>query len=143
MKLSPFETELLESVLWQVEGFRSGRVTERVTTRILRATLRRFRPRLIGRSASAVSSERELDHAVPLNVVCHRILTSAVLDRTTLITILSEWLVAVELSSEEHRETLKKCGLTDCMPANWDGVDSLARYRAAGISLLDVRATED
>ena len=45
MKFTPFESEVLESILWLAEGLRIGRVTKRVTTRILRATIRRIRPR--------------------------------------------------------------------------------------------------
>jgi len=55
MNQTPFESEILDSILWQVEGLRLGRVTRRATTRILRATVRRIRPRLIARSQSAES----------------------------------------------------------------------------------------
>ena len=74
MKLTPFESEIVDSILWQVEGFKRGRVTKRVTTRILRATVRRIRPRLIARSKAANGHSREKDHAIPVHIICDRIL---------------------------------------------------------------------
>src|SRR6266571_4461137 len=144
MKFTPFESEVLESILWQVEGLRIGRVTKRVTTRILRATIRRIRPRVIARSVAAHEDAGEIDHAIPVHVLCNRILSTPDLDRKTLEMILHEWLVAVELTRSEHRETLKKCGLASRMPHDWDGTDPLARYLAAGISLrsIDERANQ-
>jgi hypothetical protein len=138
MKLTPFESEVLDSILWQVEGYKLGRVTPRVTTRILRATIRRIRPRLIARSQSAGPEDRELDHAIPLHVLCDRILNTEELDRSKLQKIVADWLVTVELTSKEHREVLQKCGLSRCMPDDWDGADPLARYRNAGIQLLHI-----
>jgi len=138
MKLTPFESEILDSILWQVEGFRRGRVTRRATIRILRATIRRIRPRVIARSRSAESGLGELDHAIPVRLVCDRILNTKGLSRSKLQQIVAEWLVTVELTSREHRKVLLKCGLSRCMPDDWDGVDALARYRVAGIKLLPV-----
>ena len=138
MNLTPFESEILDSILWQVEGFSLGRVTRRATTRILRATIRRIRPRLIARSQSAESSDREIDHAIPLHVLCDRILNAEDLDRSKLQKIIADWLVAVELTAQEHREVLRKCGLSRSMPDDWDGIDPLARYRIAGIQLLRI-----
>lgn len=136
MKLTPFESEILESILWQVEGMKTGRVTGRATTRILRATIRRIRPRLIARSRAAETEPREIDHAIPLQVICDRILNIENLDRSKLEQIISDWLVAVELSTREHRDILRKSGFSDRMPGDWDGIDLLARYRCAGIQLL-------
>ena len=139
MDLTPFESEILDSILWQVEGFKIGRVTQRATTLILRATLRRIQPRLIARSQAAdVDNDREVDHAIPVHVLCGRILETSDLDRSKLETILDEWLVTVELTASEHCEVLPKCGLASRMPPDWDGADPLARYRAAGISLLEI-----
>jgi hypothetical protein len=90
MKLTPFESEILDSIIWQVEGYKLGRVTRRVTTRILRATIRRIRPRLIARSRSAEPGDRELDHAIPLHVLCDRILSTEGLDRTKLQQIVQD-----------------------------------------------------
>jgi hypothetical protein len=136
MKFTPFESEILDSILWQVEGFKSGRVTQRATTRILRATVRRIRPRLIARSEAADMDNREIDHAIPLHVLCSRVLSTPDLDRGKLETILDEWLVTVELTASEHRDVLRKSGLASRMPRDWDGADPLARYQAAGIRFL-------
>lgn len=138
MTLTPFESEILDSILWQVEGFRCGRVTRRATMRILRATIRRIRPRLIARSQSAALAGRVLDHAVPVREICERILLLDGLDRGKLQKIVADWLVIVELTSQEHRVALQKCGLSHCMPRDWDGVDVLARYRIAGIQILKI-----
>lgn len=138
MKLTPFESEILDSILWQVEGLKLGRVTRRATTRILRATIRRIRPRLIARSQLAESGTCERDHAIPLHVLCDRILNTDDLDRASLTKIIADGLVCVELTAQEHREVLCKCGLSRRMPDNWDGIDPLARYRVANIQLLKI-----
>jgi hypothetical protein len=83
MKLTPFESEILDSILWHVEGFKTGRVSRRATMRILRATIRRVRPRLIARSQAAESTGRIVDHAIPVLVLCDRILSVESLDRST------------------------------------------------------------
>lgn len=138
MNLTPFESEILDSILWQVEGFRLGRVTRRATTRILRATIRRIRPRLVARSQSAESGDREIDHAIPVHILCDRIMNTQDLDRTKLTGIVADWLVAVELTPQEHRQVLQEHGLASRMPNDWDGLDPLARYRVAGIQLLSI-----
>ena len=136
MHLTPFESEILDSILWQVEGLKIGRVTKRATTRILRATIRRLRPRLIARSEATDGNRREIDHAIPVHVLCDRILGISDLDRGKLEAILHEWLVTVELTVSEHRQLLRKCGLASRMPDGWDGVDPLARYRVGGIRFV-------
>jgi hypothetical protein len=88
-QLTSFESEILDSILSQVEAYRHGRVTRRATTRILRATLRRIRPRLIARSQSAKAGDCERDHAIPLRVVSDRILSADDLDRRKLQQIVS------------------------------------------------------
>lgn len=135
MKLTAFESEILDSILWQVEGLKRRKVTPRATMRILRATLRRIRPRLVARSESAELADRVIDHAIPVLVVCNRILEAEDLNRNKLEKIVTDWLVTVELTAEEHKVVLQKCGLARRMPENWDGVDPLARYRIAGIKL--------
>ena len=142
MKFTPFESEILDSILWQVEGFKCGRVTRRATTRILRATMRRIKPRLIARSQSVEPGTGELDHAIPLRVVCDYILDIKNLNRRKLQKILANWLVMVELTTQEHREVLPKYGLSRSMPKDWDKVDLLARYQTAGIQFLAIHNEE-
>ena len=139
MRFTPFELEVLESILWQIEGYKNGRVTERVTTRILRATLRRIKPRLIARSESAENSKHVIDHAVPVNTLCQRILNTPDLDRAKLEGILHEWLVCAQLTEAEHDEVLPSHNLQSEMPKDWDNKDPLARYKAAGIRFKDLR----
>ncbi|HVU28518.1 MAG TPA: hypothetical protein VHG71_12385 [Verrucomicrobiae bacterium] len=103
--------------------------------------MRRIEPQLIARSQSVESGTGELDHAIPLRVVCDRILDIEDLNHDKLHKIIADWLVLVELTVQEHREILQKCGLSRNMPKNWDGVNPLARYQVAGIQLLKIAET--
>ncbi|MDW3095383.1 MAG: hypothetical protein R8G33_06910 [Gammaproteobacteria bacterium] len=136
IKLTPFETEVLESILWQLKGFKEGFVTDRVTRRILRATLRRLKPCLIGHSVNAVNSKQvEIDHAVPLKEVVAMLMELDNLSSVELIDLLNKYLVSVQLTPREHRVVLKDHGVSSSMPDNWDGDDALARYKKAGIEI--------
>ncbi|MDN3699229.1 hypothetical protein QWY97_18045 [Vibrio cortegadensis] len=135
--MTPFEIEVLDSILWQLKGYAEGQVTERATTRILRATLRRIKPRKIAYSLRAASIEKkDIDHAIPLKIIVSKLINNPILTKEQLVILLDNLLVSVELTPEEHRMTLKKFKLSSDMPADWDGVDNLARYRAAGIEVL-------
>lgn len=50
MNLTPFESEIVDSLLWKIKGFKEGHVSERATNRVLRASLRRVKHRLVGYS---------------------------------------------------------------------------------------------
>src|SRR2546427_364528 len=84
------------------------------------------------------SDDHAAEQAIPVHVVCKRILDTPDLDRDKLERIFHEWLVAVELTPSEHR-ILQKGGLASRMPHDWDGADPFARYRAAGIRFLRIR----
>ncbi|WGZ92920.1 MAG: hypothetical protein QJT81_13925 [Candidatus Thiothrix putei] len=136
MQLTPFEEEVLSSILWQLEGYRLGKVTERVTKRILRATLRRIKPKLVARSASVVPSVAvEVGHAVPVNVIVQKIMDSNIMDERELMDVVGLLLVAVELTKDEHKVILKHHKLQSDMPAGWDGICPFARYKTAGIEV--------
>jgi hypothetical protein len=81
-----------------------------------------------------------VDHAVPVAVVCDSILNAPNLDRGKLQKILEDLLVAVEVTPKEH-EQLLRCGLSDCMPQDWNSVDVFARYRVAGIEIIEFENT--
>ncbi|WP_298440372.1 hypothetical protein [uncultured Ferrimonas sp.] len=134
--MTPFEQEVVASVLWQLQGYRKGVVTLRVTTRILRATLRRIKPKLVGRSAALQPDEAaDLDHAIPLKVVVAKLLEWPGDELAVLSALLQRYLVAVELTQDQHRRLLKEAGLASDMPPQWDGNDVFARYHHVGISI--------
>jgi hypothetical protein len=134
--LTPFEKEVLASVLWQIHGFRLGKVSERVTRRILRATLRRIKPNNIGRSLNSIEATNvEEDHAVPVNTVVDFLLAEPTLDEAKLIEILSRYLVSVTITKQEHNEHLKRIGLQSAMPEDWDRADVYVRYKLADIAI--------
>jgi len=138
MKMTPFEIEVLDSILWQVQGFQSGKISKRVTKRILRATLRRIKPKLIGISKMAHKSEKnDIDHAVPLKYLVQKIINEKELNKKTLLTLIDKYLISVEITQEEHRETLKDMGLSSKMPDDWDGVDPFARYKKSNIEVYE------
>jgi hypothetical protein len=67
---TPFELEIVELVVWLLHGVDRKTITLRSANRILRASLRRIKPKTIGCSSeSKNSSENDLDHAVPFSVI--------------------------------------------------------------------------
>jgi hypothetical protein len=137
MRLTLFEEEVLDSILWQLEGYQTGKVSERATKRILRATLRRIRPKLVARSCKVVDgAAAEVDHAVPVKLVVERAMSRSDLSRDNLKDLICRLLVAVELSKEEHQNVLKKFRLQSSMPKDWDGNNPFARYEASGIKIV-------
>ncbi|MCO5053284.1 MAG: hypothetical protein M9920_13390 [Verrucomicrobiae bacterium] len=142
-KLTPLELELglLDAILWLVEGFKCGRIAESITIRLLRAAVRRIQAPVVARSKSAEPGMSEYDHAIPVAVICKHILNRANnenLNRDILQKIIADWHIRVELTKQEHRKTLKNCGLTSKMPADWNGTDRFARYKDAGIQVLEI-----
>lgn len=138
MQLTPFEDEILDSILWQLEGFRKQKVTERATKRILRATMRRIKPKLIARSVNAnLGVEVEVDHAVPVNVIVQKIMECNLSTKASLKDVICTYLVAVELTKVEHKKLLKMHKLESEMPGDWDGQGPYARYIAAGIKIIE------
>ncbi|MDQ8205722.1 hypothetical protein [Pelagicoccus sp. SDUM812003] len=132
---TPFESEVVDLAVWLLEGLKKGRTTERATNRILRATLRRIKPKLIGESLeSRDSSANDIDHAVPMKVIVSKI-HEGEYTKERIQSILDQFLVSVKLTKDEHTQVLKKAGLSKDMPADWDGVDPYSRYKKAGIKI--------
>jgi hypothetical protein len=50
--------------------------------------------------------------------------------------VLRKFCVSVIISEHEHNSILKRNGFESDMPANWDGEDPFARYKAVGIEVL-------
>jgi hypothetical protein len=72
------------------------------------------------------------DHAIPFNYVQNDLLALAEPDPAGVRDILDRRLVACLITREEDRLLASK-KLSRAMPANWDGIDPLARYEAAEI----------
>lgn len=138
MRLTPFENEVVDSLLWQIKGFKEGYVTERATNRILRASLRRIKHRLVGYSAeSAKTSSTDNDHAVPVKIIIKMLMEAPELSKDVAIDLLSRFYISVTITRREHTVVLKELDLESEMPSNWDGVDPLARYKQAGIEIIE------
>jgi hypothetical protein len=138
MKLTPFEGEVIDSILWQIKGFKEGIVTERATNRILRASIRRIKTTNIGFSLeSEKETNNENDHAIPVKVIIKMILDSKNINKESILKVLSKYYVSVVITKKEHKITLKKHGLESEMPTNWNTIDPLARYKAAGIEIIE------
>lgn len=141
MKLTPFESEIVDSLIWQVKGFKTGFVSERATNRVLRASLRRIKHRTVGVSENGTSAQRQAkDHAVPVKVIISTLMEAPVLDRDFVLETLSQFYVSVILSEDEHVVVLKNLGLESDMPPDWDGKEPFARYRVAGIEVLPLKS---
>lgn len=135
-----FEREVIDSIVWQIRGYRDGAVRIRATTRILRASLRRISARSIGRSASATpESPTEVDHVVPVNVVARMLLAAADTTAPAVAATLDRYLLTAELTRDEHRDRPKQW--RSAMPSGWNlggADDHLSRYAAAGIVITPI-----
>ena len=139
MKLTEFESEIVDSLLWQIQGFKENRVSERATNRILRASIRRIKHRLAGHSVesrNSIEKENENDHAVPVKVIIQMIMDTPNITKDQVIDILSKFYVSVTISKHEHVSVLRASALDSDMPDDWDRVDCLARYKSAGIDVV-------
>jgi hypothetical protein len=139
--ITKFEREVVDGVLWQLEGYWANRVTESTTIRILRRTLRLIRPPVTARSVNAAAAamargrpDSAVDHAIPVAIVARELIKKRGISRDELEQFLIARLVCVRITRGEH-DLLSQCGLRNCMPDDWDLVDALARYKVAGIVL--------
>jgi len=137
MKLTPFENEMIDSLIWQIKGYKEGCVTERATNRTLRASLRRINHRVLGHSVDSIKAQStHNDHAVPVKIIVAMLMEEPELTKERVLSILGEFYVSVTISKHEHISVLKTLGLESDMPKNWDGVDPFARYKTAGIEIV-------
>ena len=88
MNLTPFKYEIIDSLLWQIKGFKEGEVSERATNRILRASLRRIKPRLIGCTKVTATNN---DHDVPVKVIVQLLPGTQDLSKISVIDILGKF----------------------------------------------------
>lgn len=75
----------------------------------------------------------EVEHAVPQKELI-KLISATDLDPAEVWQLLTTYLVTYYITKDEH-DRLKHLGLQSKMPDGWDGVDPLARYRAAGIDV--------
>ena len=75
------------------------------------------------------------DHSIPFRYLREKLLALQPAEPETVRAILSRFAVSSLLTKEEDG-LLSTHGLARTMPADWDGVDPLARYRAVGIDMV-------
>lgn len=78
--------------------------------------------------------ELRYDHAIPFKYAMKEILESADLDIGVLRHILETKILTCLITKEEDT-MLNQLGLGHQMPVDWDGIDSLARYKVAKIDV--------
>jgi hypothetical protein len=76
------------------------------------------------------------DHAIPFNIVQKKLLDLAEACDESVAAILERFSVAALITAEED-EILNRLGLGNRMPNDWDGIDYLARYKVAGIEIVE------
>ena len=72
-----------------------------------------------------------------MKVIIEMLIDTPELTKDIALKILSKFYVSVTISKHEHISILKKLGLESEMPENWDGIDPFARYKYAGIEIID------
>jgi len=78
--------------------------------------------------------EMVYDHAVPFRYLQNDLLALDPVDPASLRQVLERFGVAALITTDEDSR-LKALGFQHTMPQDWDGLDVLARYRAAGVEL--------
>lgn len=90
------------------------------------------------RSTAAVGKPAKdliYDHAIPFTLLYNELLRLPSPTAASVRPLLERLCVAALLTREED-DRLTAAGLRERMPADWNGSDALARYRAAGIEVL-------
>lgn len=80
-----------------------------------------------------------LEHAVPVSVICSKVLDLGTPSWEEIASVVREWTLLTIITQEEH-DLLKAKGLHSKMPREWNRTDKLARYSACGISVVDNEA---
>ncbi len=76
------------------------------------------------------------DHAIPFKYLEAELLGLGKVTPETVRPLLLKYEICVLITKDDN-EQLNQHGLKNRMPPGWDGVDSLARYAAAGIELVE------
>lgn len=75
------------------------------------------------------------EHAVPISLFSHNVRDNLHnMDPEDLLEVAKGHIAVVNITQDEDAR-LKRAGLVKTMPANWDGHDIYARYRAVGIEI--------
>jgi len=82
-------------------------------------------------------STTDNDHAIPVKVIIKMLMDKPSLSEKVIIEILRQFYVSVTVTKYEHTVLLKNLGLASKMPNDWNGIDPLARYKKAGIQVIE------
>lgn len=82
------------------------------------------------------NNELVYDHSIPFNYLKDALLSEEDLQVEKLKSYLEKYTAACLITKEEDKR-LNKIGLNRKMPTDWDQSDALARYKAAGIKLVE------
>ncbi len=77
------------------------------------------------------------DHAIPFSYLQAELLSLSDVTVDSVEATLRKFSTIVLITKEED-DRLRKAGYGHKMPEDWDGIDPLARYRAAGIELVEI-----
>lgn len=78
------------------------------------------------------------EHAIPLKVVLRNLYSQEQLTPKSLMEFLSLQLVSVLITKDEQRLLdAADTKIKDSMPLDWDGVDVFARFKKAGIKIIE------
>jgi hypothetical protein len=76
------------------------------------------------------------DHAIPFKYLQHELLSLEEATTNNVKEVLDRYCVTAIITAQENA-ALSQAGLQHKMPADWNGIDSLARYRAVGVQLTE------
>jgi hypothetical protein len=76
------------------------------------------------------------EHLVPKKVIIDLLMGVKKPSRSSVRKVLESFCIGVVVTVEEDRR-LNALGLRSKMPDDWDGINALARYEAAGIGIRD------
>ena len=93
-------------------------------------------------SAAALAAREQgqpvvADHSVPLSLLWEQIYGGELKETDDLVNLVKKFSMMALITREED-SLLRTHGLTKRMPKDWDGVDPLARYAAAGITVAPI-----
>ena len=90
--------------------------------------------------ASKVKDIKNLryDHPIPLKIIIEKLYSLEKINEASVLKVLDKYLKdGGILITKEEDKILNEKGLQSSMPNDWDGIDTLARYKKAEIKLLD------
>lgn len=77
-----------------------------------------------------------LEHAVPVSVICSKVLEIDTPSWEDIASVVCEWTLLTIITQDEH-DFLKSRGLHSRLPKGWNSTEKLARYIECGISVVE------